>query len=212
MNTIKLYIIDDEALILSSLTELLNSVDFISVIGASKYGMKSYDEIIKLNPDMVLLDLKLTDESGLELAEKIHLEASNIKVVILSGYCNENLIAMAMKSGASGYLTKGLSFDEFIESLTKVMNEDAFVACDSYNPFLEKIKNDLKYNNYLFILTKREKEVLELIANEHTTNGIADKLQISEKTVRNHKSNIMHKLNLTTDAALIKYAYHMAII
>ena len=212
MNKIKIYIIDDEKLICQSLKHLFNSYDNLEVIGTSTSGFEALDILPSLNPDIVLVDIRLDNENGIDITKLIKSKVPDTRVVVLSQYFNDVLIKLAMKAGASGYLVKSLdetrvsaAIAEIIESSDFYVPED--LACD-----LENLKAISKSNGVSSELTTRERDILFLIAKEYTTKDIAKIFNISEKTVRNHKSSIMKKLHLTNDAALIKFAYQMAMI
>ena len=118
----------------------------------------------------------------------------------------------AITAGASGYITKNLSIDDLKHAIISVKKNKKFYTHKSLNIDIEDVLINLKVNGQRNELSTREKDILVLIAQEYTTKDIAEIFNISEKTVRNHKANIMKKLSLQSDAALIKYAYQMAII
>ena len=210
--SISIYIIDDEVMICDILCELINSIDGCRLAGGTTNGITALKEIAEKKPDIIFADIKLNDENGFDLIEKIKSKYPDIKIIILSGYCNMTLIGQAMKAGASAYLTKNLKFDYISDAIKKVYKSSTFYIPPDIGFCIDDIMTDLKLYPNHYTLTKREKEILILIVNEYTTREIAEKLCISEKTVRNHKSHMMQKLNIKSDAGLIKYAYYMAYI
>lgn len=209
---ISVYIIEDELLICNILCEVIGSIKGCRLAGGTTNGLTALKEISEIRPDIVFADLKLNDENGFDLIERIKFKLPETKVIILSGYCNRTLIGQAVKIGASAYLTKNIRIDYIAEAIRKVYNSSAFYIPDDIGFNFDDIITDLKLYPNHYTLTKREKEILLLIVNEYSTRDIAEKLGISEKTVRNHKSHMMQKLNIKSDAGLIKYAYYMAYI
>ena len=214
-NSIKktsVYVIDDELLICDILCEMIKTIKGCVVTGGSTDGIIAFDEMCRKKPDIVFIDIKLNNENGFDLIKKIKDEIPGIKILILSGYCNTTLVGQAMKSGASGYLTKNLKIDEISTAIKSINNSPEFYLPAACGINLDEVIFEQKIYPGQFTMTNREKEILMLIAQENTTKEISGKLGISEKTVRNHKSHIMQKLNIKSDAGLIKYAYYMAFI
>lgn len=209
---VSIYIIEDELLICDILCEVLNMIDGCSVIGGSTNGINALAEITEKKPDIVFVDIKLTGENGFDLVALIISKFPEIKILILSGYCNKTLIGQAIRSGASGYLTKNLRIQYISEAIKMVQSSPAFYIPSDLGITHAEIETDLSFYPSQYSVTRREKEILLLIANEYSTKDIAEKLAISEKTVRNHKYHMMQKLGIKSDAGLIKYAYHMALI
>lgn len=209
---ISIYIIEDEILICDILCEVLNTIQGCSVVGGSRNGSNALVDISKKMPDIVFVDIKLIDENGFDLIALIVEKFPEIKILILSGYCNKTLIGQAIKSGASGYLTKNLKIQYITNAIKHVTSSPDFYLPSDLGITHDEVLSELSFYPTHYSVTKREKEILILIANEYTTKEISEKLAISEKTVRNHKSHMMQRLGIKSDAGLIKYAYHMALI
>lgn len=209
---ISIYIIEDELLICDILCEVLDTIEGCSVVGGSTNGINALAEITEKKPDIVFVDIKLTGENGFDLIALIVSRFPKIKILILSGYYNKTLIGQAIKSGASGYLTKNLKIQYISDAIRMVLSSPAFYIPSDLGITHAEIEADLSFYPTQYSVTKREKEILLLIANEYSTKEISEKLDISEKTVRNHKYHMMQKLGIKSDAGLIKYAYHMALI
>lgn len=207
-----IYIIEDELLICDILCEVIHTIAGCNVVGGSTNGLNALADISEKKPDIVFVDIKLIDENGFDLITLIVDKFPEIKILILSGYCNKTLIGQAIRSGASGYLTKNLQIQYITEAIKMITSSDDFYIPSDMGINIDDILSDLSFYPTQYSITKREKEILLLIANEYSTKEIAEKLAISEKTVRNHKSHMMQRLNIKSDAGLIKYAYHMALI
>ena len=158
------------------------------------------------------MDLKLNDENGFDLISRIRLKLPETRIIVLSGYCNTTLIGQAIKSGASAYLTKNMKIEDIFGAINITLSDPGFYLAPESGINLNDIINEQKLYPNQYSVTRREREILLLIAKEFSTREIAEKLGISEKTVRNHKSHMMQKLNIKSDAGLIKYAYYMAYI
>lgn len=208
---IKIFIVDDELLICESLSCLISTVENYAITGFANDGRSAIREISENLPDIVIMDVKLKDENGINLTNLITRRFPDIKVLILSGYCSPSLLSMALKAGAAGYTTKDIRLNTLKKSIETILVSDTFFIHEDYRPLLNEIKENLDYNP-TSALTQRELEIMKFIVREYSTREIADRLGISEKTVRNHKSNIMQKLNLKGDASLIKLAYSIALI
>jgi two-component system response regulator NreC len=209
---IKVFIIEDENLVRDTLAQSLELVDNIEVVGTSE-NISSASEAIKLSkPDVCIVDVRLRNENGIEASKNVLKVVPNVKIIILSGYFNETLAASALAAGASAFLSKSIAISHLVAAIFHVMVHSSFYAPQLPDEVLEDILVKNKTSKRLSALSKREKEVLQLIAKEYSTKDIATMLGISEKTVRNHKSNIMAKLGITNHVGLIKYAYYMAMI
>lgn len=212
LKDISVYIIEDELLICNVLCEVLNEIPGCSVAGGSTSGKNALKDISDKKPDIIFVDIKLMDENGFDLIATIKEKYPAIKILVLSGYCNNTLIGQAIKSGASGYLTKNLTIEFISDAIKTIITSTEFYTPPNCKINIDEIMKDLSFYPNQYTVTKREKEILLLIANEYSTKEISEKLGISEKTVRNHKSNMMQRLAIKSDAGLIKYAYHMALI
>ncbi len=209
---IQVYIIDDQLLICDILCEMIKAVKGLALVGGATSGISALDEMCLKKPDIALIDLKLRDENGFELVKTIKDRIPGIKILILSGYCNATLVGQAIKSGASGYLTKNLRIEEISSAIKTIWTNTSFYLPSGCGVNLDDVMLEQKLYPGQYAVSKREMEILMLIAKEYTTKEISEKLGISEKTVRNHKSHLMQKLNIKSDAGLVKYAYHMAFI
>ncbi|MEJ5361683.1 MAG: response regulator transcription factor [Spirochaetota bacterium] len=209
---IKVFIIEDENLVRDTLAQSLELIDNINVVGTSE-NISSYIEKIKVTkPDVLIVDVRLKNENGIEACKNILKVMPGVKIIILSGYFNDALAANALAVGASAFFSKSIAISHLVAAIFHVMVHDSFYAPQLPDEVLEDIMVKNKTSKRLCALSKREKEVLQLIAKEYSTKDIANMLGISEKTVRNHKSNIMAKLGITSHVGLIKYAYYMAMI
>ncbi len=209
---IKVFIIEDEHLVRDTLAQSLELVDNINVVGTAENISSSIETIKACCPDVLIVDVRLKNENGIDATKSILKKLPSVKVIILSGYFNESLASNALAAGASAFLSKSIAISHLVAAIFHVMVHSGFYAPQLPDEVLEDILVKNKTSKRLHALTRREQEILQLIAKEYPTKEIAHMLGISEKTVRNHKSNIMAKLGIATHVGLIKYAYYMAMI
>lgn len=209
---IKVFIVEDENLVRDTLAQSLELVDNIDVVGTSEDITNNLHAIQAKKPDVLIADVRLKNENGIDACKHIIKLLPYTKIIILSGYFNDTLAANALAAGASAFLSKSIAISHLVAAIFHVMVHNSFYAPQLPDDVLEDIIVKSKTSKRLCALSRRENEILKLIAKEHSTKDIALMLGISEKTVRNHKSNIMAKLGINNHVGLIKYAYYMAMI
>jgi two-component system, NarL family, response regulator DegU len=206
---IRIFICDDHSLFRQGLIKLLELEPDLKIVGEAANGEELLERIKKARPDVVLMDLSMPRLDGVTTTFKLKKIAPHIKVIILTVYEDEPHVFEAIKAGAMGYLLKDVSINEVIEAIHRAYKGEALVqpviAAKVLKEFslLDKRKireGDKFYND----LTEREKEILRLIALGGANKEIAKKLNISEKTVKNHIASIFQTLQVTnrTQAAL----------
>jgi DNA-binding NarL/FixJ family response regulator len=204
---ISIFIIDDHPVVVTGLTALLKNFNEVKVAGSACNGIEAI-QFLKSNAiDLVLLDINLPDISGIDLCKKINKEFQGIKILGISTFGERSYISRMIENGASGYLMKNASEAEIWEAIQTVMAGKLYLSVS--------MENVLKSNNnYAEIpaITKREKEILSLIAEGYTTNQMAEKLFISPLTVESHRKNLLMKLNVNNTAALIRLAVSMNLV
>ena len=203
MNNIKIIIADDHNLFINGLQLLLKEESWIEIIDIANNGRELLEVLQRSQPDLILLDLNMPNMNGFEAARYIKQNHPAVKLIILSTYNEEHLIDKAKQIGINGYLLKNCNREELLQTISLVMNHQTSF------PYFEPRENNSfdSKDNFLiqFNLTKRELEIIQLIKNGFTNQLIANKLFLSIYTVETHRKNIMHKLNLNTPMALIKF-------
>lgn len=216
MEKIKTVLADDHQLFRDGLNSLLLSENNIDIIAQFSSGKELLNTIDKLNIDIVISDISMPDITGLKLTKKLTEHYPHIKVLILSMHINEEFIIDAIESGAKGYLQKDTNRIELIEAINKIYNgEDYFskeVSQIALKGYIKKSKEDKDKNNPKNIITERELEIIKLVAEGLMNKEISAKLEISTRTVDNHKANILQKLNLKSSIDIVKYAIKNEII
>lgn len=211
MVEIKVALIDDHMIVMDGITSLMMEDPEIIVIGKTLNSDELFDVIETDEPHVIMLDIFLPKPIGIEILKNIKRKFPRIKVIILSGNSDEDLISTSFREGASGYLTKNVEKDELLEAIHAVFNGDQYISSSlekslSRN-FINKARFGDKYSIHkLAGLTPRELDIIRLIADGLGYKEIAAELGISTRTVEAHKSNILEKLELRNTIELVKFA------
>jgi DNA-binding NarL/FixJ family response regulator len=200
---IRIFIVDDHPMVVAGLRSLLDKIENIEVAGDVSNAFDAIPFLKNNTVDVILLDINLPDISGIDLCKKINKEFPNIKILGISTFSERSYISRMIGNGASGYLIKSASKEEIAEAIQTVMNGKMYVSVS-----MEHLTRPLSLTptDALPAITKREKEILSLIAEGLTNNQIAEKLFISPLTVDSHRKNLLTKLNVNNTASLIKLA------
>ena len=206
---IEIAIIDDHRLFAEGVMKLLESEENLECTAA----FQSLSELCNItslpNYDVILLDINLQEENGLDVCKSIKRNHPNLKVIALTMIDNESVVRKMINNGADGYLLKNVDKSELIKAIIEVINGNIYIG-NSVKSSFEKVsinnKDSLPRSQLIPSLSRREKDVLELIIGELTTQEIADKLKIGFSTVETHRRNIMQKLNVKSAVSLVKYA------
>jgi len=218
MSKIKVLIADDHAVVRDGFKILLESKGDIEIVGEAADGREAVTLTRKLKPNVVLMDVGMPVLNGIEATRIIKNESSDVRVVFLSMYQDEEYIREALDAGASGYLLKELASKDVFKAIHDVNVGKMFFSpliADSAMATIQKLSEDKDtQNNHNFRegLSPREREVLQLIAEGHSSKNIASILEISVKTVGNHRQSIMKKLDTHDVAGLTRYAINKGII
>lgn len=216
MDRIKILIADDHQLVREGIASMLSGVPDIEVAALAPSGEEAINRARETQPDVVLMDIIMPGMSGIEASRWIKENDESIRVIIVTMEISKDFVSAAIKSGVDGYLPKDIGKDALLEAIRSVYNGDRYfndaikklIFEDFYS--LEKLKNPKKVLPNQ--LTKREGEVLALVAAGKSNREIAEILSISTKTVETHKTHILIKLGLNNNAELIRYAVKNNII
>ena len=214
MKKIRVLLAEDHTIVRQGLVALLKSESGIEVVGEASDGLEAVEMAKKFIPDIVLMDIAMRNLNGLEATRKIKKLFPHMKVLVLTMYENEEWIFQILKAGASGYLIKDSAMTDLISAIGAVAQGDSYLSpCISKKVIDEYIrKAEMGERGFLDdLLSGREREVLQLIAEGHSVPQIASLLCISKKTVEAHKTHIMEKLNIHDKVGLIKYAIRMGL-
>jgi len=199
---------DDHKITRQGLRSLLEKEPDMEVVAEAEEGRTAVRLVRELLPDVVVMDVSMPDLNGMEATHQIVAEHPNVKVIALSIHSDNLFVSEMLKSGASGYLLKDCAFEELARAIHVVVDGKTYlspavsgVVVDDYLHRLARTESPSSE-----VLTDREREVLQLIAEGKSTKQVALKLHISVKTVETHRRQIMSKLDIHTIAELTKYA------
>ena len=213
--TIRLLLVDDHAVVRTGLSMMLEGEEDIEIVGEAENASEALNQISRLSPDVVLMDIGLPDMSGIDATRKIKQLAPDIAIVALTIHEDEEYFFQMLDAGASGYVPKRAAPEELMSAIRVTAQGEVYLF-----PSLAKLlvsdyltqSSQPKKQATLDGLTPREHEVLTLLADGASNVEIAEQLSISPKTVARHRENIMGKLNLHSRADLVKYAIRKGII
>ena len=215
MNTVRILIAEDHTIVRKGLCSILKNEKDIDVIGEAENGKEAIKKVEELTPDVVVMDISMPLLNGLEATRQIKRRFPEVKVLILTVHSNEEYISEILKAGASGYLVKKAAPEELVAAIHAVAQGNSFLSPSISKSVIKKFLQVAGAEAGLeksSLLTEREREVLQLIAEGHPTRKIAEMLFISVKTVEAHRSHIMEKLDLHNIADLTRYAVRTGII
>ncbi len=209
MAKINIFLVDDHTILREGLKGLLSLNPDFNVVGESDEGRKAISEIARLKPQVVIMDIRMEGLGGIEATKEIKRLCPETKVIVLTMYCHREYIYQALKAGADGYLLKGASFSEL---------EMAIKAVVSGHRYLSPMVADQVVDGYLRVektinktplesLTKREREIVNLLAEGKSDRDISQILCISPHTVRVHLSNIMKKLGVKNRLEMLSFLH-----
>jgi DNA-binding NarL/FixJ family response regulator len=209
--TIKLLLADDHAMVRKGLQMFLSTQSDLCIVGEASNGQEAIDRTNELSPDMILMDLHMPILDGIEVTKQLKQSHPNVKVIVLTSFSDEDHVLPAIRAGAKGYLLKDIEPDELVRAIRRVWQGQVELHPDAAVRLMNLLSTqDADHNNEdtaasrLAELTKREMEVLRLIAAGKSNKEIGDRLTITEKTVKTHVSHVLDKLGLAdrTQAAI----------
>lgn len=212
MSSTRVLIVDDHRLLRDGLAALLSQVDDIEIVGSVRSGEDAISIIPSARPNMILMDIMMGGMTGIEATRWIKEQDPNIKVILISSEIKKELVTAGIQCGIDGYLPKDVDLNILREAIRTVKNGGRYfneaITSLVFEDFYQKKKltNPERKISLPNDLTKREEEVLALVASGKSNQEVADDLFISIKTVDTHKSHILDKLGLKNTAELVKYA------
>lgn len=213
---IRVLLADDHVLLRQALRLLLELHDEIEVVGEVKNGREAVESAERLQPDVILMDMRMPGLNGIEATRQIRKRCPNTRVLIVTGIVEDDQILEALQAGASGYVVKQSDINELLVAIQAVARGNPYFSTslsDGRSPMeyilAAQTRNREQEDDGL---TSREREILQLIAEGHSNQAIADELFLSVKTVEAHKAHIMTKLRVQSQTNLIRYALRKGII
>ena len=206
--TIKVFIADDHQIVRQGLRTLLEREPDLEVVAEAENGRSTVRLARESHPEVIIMDVAMPDMNGIEATRQIISEMPKVKVIALSMYADRRFVANMLKAGASGYLLKDCASEELVRAIRVVMAHKTFLSPGVADIVVKDyVQAPLGREASVFsILSNREREVLQLMAEGKSTNQIADCLHVSVKTVETHRQQMMQKLKMHSVAELTKYA------
>ncbi len=211
MGKIKILLVDDHAIMRDGIRALLGLCDDIEIVGEASEGKEAVEKALELVPDVIVMDIAMPEMDGLEATRRIKKKNPKVKVLVLTQHDNREYILSAIKAGVAGYVPKRALGVDLISAIRAVHRGDSFLYPSAAAALIEDYRKQAEEQPY-DRLTMREREIVKLIADGHTSREIADMLVISLKTVLGHRTKIMEKLELHNRTELIKYAMRKGLI
>ena len=202
---IKVLLVDDHTILRQGIHALLSREPDIEVVGEACDGLEALDQVARLEPQVVIMDLVMPHMNGLEATRQIRERHPDVRILILSMYDDDEYVREIIQAGASGYVLKRVATEDLVKAIHEVHKGSSFL----YPPIAAKLIDyvrSVQGGDDVESLTPREREVLKLIAEGNTNQAIAEILGLSRKTVESHRANIMRKLEVHDVTDLVKYA------
>jgi len=211
MEKIKIILVDDHQIVRDGIKALISDDASINIITEASSASELYFKLETYKPDIILMDINLPDETGIEITRKLKETSPSIKILILSMHMSEDFVVNAIEAGANGYLPKNTTRKELLEAIRTLYKGEDFYNESISNilvkSYVKKAQSSGKEKEEKHVdLTRREKEIITLFAQGLSNKEIADQLFISVRTVESHKNNIMNKLELKSTVDLVKFA------
>lgn len=215
MEKIKVLLAEDHTIVRKGLRSLLEQDFHIVVVGEAGDGHEALGKAEKLHPDIIVLDISMPLLNGLEVARQLSQLHPDIKILILSMHDSEEMVLKSLEAGAKGYVLKKAVPDELITAINRVFYGKTYFSPSIEEMIQERMAEQGQPKKELTqqpVLTKRQREIIQLVAEGYSSKEIAKMLKLSIKTVENHRTNIMNKLKLNGITDWIKYAISKGII
>ena len=211
---IHILLVEDHAMVRAGLRALLERAGDIKIVGEASNGQEAIEMTMTLKPDLLVMDIMMPRLNGIQAAEQIRALKLPTSILLLSMYSDEGLIHQAMHSGVKGFVLKTSVSEELLQAIHAVARGETFLSKSVSSIVMDRITrpNTLQTDNPIDSLSPREKEIMQLIAEEHTSSEIGKILVISEKTVEKHRANLMEKLHVRNLAGLVRLAIKYGLI
>lgn len=206
--SIAVLLADDHKIMRDGLRLLIEREPDMEVVGEAADGRRTVQLVRELSPDVVIMDVTMPHLNGLEATRQIVAEAPKVKVIALSMHSDRRFVAGMLRAGGSGYLLKDCAFEELVRAIRTVAANQTYLSPAITGIVVEDYVRHVSPRKLsaFSVLTPREREVLQLLAEGHTTREIASRLHTSVKTIETHRQHIMGKLGTSSVAELTKYA------
>ena len=202
---LKVLIVDDHDIVRKGLVMLISRQEDLVVAGEAGTAAEAVAKTRELSPDVVVMDIRLPDESGIEACREIRSQNPDVKVLMLTSYSDEEAVMASIMAGASGYLLKEIRSQEIVDAIKRVGAGQSLLDPSVTASVLERVRRGNKEDDALAQMTDQERRILDLIADGLTNKEIADQVSLSDKTVKNYVSNILGKLEVSRRSQAAAY-------
>jgi len=210
-NSIRLMLADDHRMLREGLRRSLGELGF-SIVAEARNGADAVDLAASVRPDVILMDVTMPELDGVEATRQIKERQPEVRIVVLTMHADHDILADAIRSGANGYLVKDCSTDEIAQAIDAVAGGETALSPGLAASMLAEVRNQDGSQQSERIITAREEEVLQLIADGCSTPEVAERLFISQKTVKNHLASIYQKLDARDRTQAVLQAVRMGIV
>jgi DNA-binding NarL/FixJ family response regulator len=212
VDKIRVMLVDDHAIMRDGIRALLSLHNDLEIVGEASEGQQAVDKSRELMPDVIVMDIAMSGMDGLEATRRIAKQSPKTKVLILSQHDEKEYILSAIKAGCAGYMPKRALSSELVTAIRAVYKGDSFLYPSAATALIGEYRTHAQTGDSYDQLTPREREILKLIAEGHTSKKISESLFISLKTVVGHRTKLMDKLGIHNRTELIKYAMRKGLI
>ncbi|MBN1314595.1 MAG: response regulator transcription factor [Anaerolineales bacterium] len=215
MKKIQVILADDHRIVRKGCRALLNEENDIQVVGEATDGREALQLVDKLHPDVLVTDLQMPGMQGLEAIRRLKQSGSPVGVLVLTMHKDTESILRALRGGAAGYVLKDAAVSDLVQGIRTVYQGEIFLSPSIATQVITRLMEGLgdeDITSPLELLTDREREILQLLAEGRSRQEISDLLSVSPKTVDSHRANLMNKLDLNNEAALVRFAARYGLI
>jgi DNA-binding NarL/FixJ family response regulator len=212
---IRILLAEDHTIVRQGLARLLMDQPDIEVVGEATDGRSAIEKALELKPDVVIMDIAMPFMNGIEAAKRIRKQLPTIKILILSMYSQEHYVHELLEAGISGYLLKDSSGGDIIRAIHAAMKDETFLSPSISKMVVESYlspRKGVSREERFKVLSNREREVFQLIAEGHSTRKIADILCVSVSTIKSHRNKIMEKLGVESQLQLVHFAIQLGLV
>lgn len=209
---IRLLLADDHALVRAGMKSLLESAEGFEVVGEASNGREAVRLARTLTPDVALLDIAMPELNGLDAARRIGSECPDVRVLILSMHTDPGYVRAAMQAGAAGYVLKDAGVEELELAIRAALRGERYLDPRVSKEVIEGYVRGLEAEEPGPMLTPRQREILQLVAEGRSTREVAERLHVSVKTVETHRAQLMDRLGIRDVAGLTRYAIRIGLV
>jgi RNA polymerase sigma factor (sigma-70 family) len=209
---IRVLLADDHKLVRAGFRAMLKLLPDVEVVAEAENGREALELIRKHTPDIALLDITMPGLTGLEVASRVTAELPNVRVIILSMHTGDQYILQAVRAGIAGYLLKNAEPMELELAIRSALTGDIYLSPGVSRHLIQEFARKTNFTSTMDLLSPRQREILQLLAEGNSNKEIAQMLNLSVKTVETHRKELMDRLELHDVAGLVRYAIRMGIV